>query len=199
MRLGLISDVHGDAAALADAFAQMERLGVDAIVCAGDVLDWGPSPGKCLRMLRDAGVPCVRGNHDYLDAGGDLAAPSAFLPTDLVAFVDGMPHDWAQVIDGVRVRVVHGVPGNNMRGVYPDYESPAALLSVAQCDVLVVGHTHRPMEIATSAGLIVNPGSVLRQPIGEAGVPATGTFGILDLPSRRFAVRFAEDGQHFGF
>lgn len=38
-RIGLISDVHGDLAALEDALRELDRLTVDEVFCAGDLLD----------------------------------------------------------------------------------------------------------------------------------------------------------------
>src|SRR5580658_692973 len=40
-RLAIVSDVHADVHALRDALAQIERLGCDAVVCAGDLVDYG--------------------------------------------------------------------------------------------------------------------------------------------------------------
>ena len=49
MKLAIISDLHADVHALRDALAQIERLGCDEIVCAGDVLDWGLFPERTIR------------------------------------------------------------------------------------------------------------------------------------------------------
>jgi hypothetical protein len=68
---------------------------------------------------------------------------------------------------------------------------------------------------APGGGVIVNPGILLRRPIedGEQVVmvfntkkgafvsavkPTTGTFGVLELPSRRFGVHLAADGSEVG-
>lgn len=68
------------------------------------------------------------------------------------------------------------------------------LLTAAGADVLVVGHTHVPMHLTAPAGAIVNPGSILRQPPRTESIPASGTFGVLELPSCRFDVHRADDG-----
>ena len=82
-----------------------------------------------------------------------------------------------------------------MRGILPDRGADVgAILATASADVLVVGHTHVPMQLAAPRGTIVNPGSILRQPPRTESIPASGTFGILELPSRRFTVHRASDG-----
>lgn len=112
--LGLISDVHGDFAALQDALRELERLGVDEVLCAGDLLDWGPSPGRCIELLRTRGIPCVRGNHDFIDAGGELVDVPRFLDAAAVAFIDSLPRTIERTIAGVRLVVTHGRTGGTL-------------------------------------------------------------------------------------
>jgi len=194
-RLGIISDVHGDVAALQDALVQLARLHVSEIVCAGDLLDWGPSPGRCIDLLQESQIPCVRGNHDFVDIGGGTLDPPTFLSGKALAFLDAMPSSWDRAIAGVRVVVAHASPGDIMRGIHLDRAPDVgAILQTAAADVLVVGHTHVPMHLAAPQGAIVNPGSILRQPPRTERIPASGTFGILELPSRRFSVPRASDG-----
>jgi putative phosphoesterase len=194
-RLGLISDVHGDSAALRDALAQLERLDVHQLVCAGDLLDWGPSPGRCLELLQERQIPCVRGNHDYVDAGGGTFDPLVYLSSKALAFLDAMPPSWEHTIAGVRIAVWHASPGDVMRGIHPGRGADVgSILLTASADVLVVGHTHVPMRLSSAKGVIVNPGSILRQPPRSERIPASGTFGVLELPSKRFTVHRASDG-----
>lgn len=197
-RLGVISDVHGDFAALREALTQLERLGVTDVVCAGDLLDWGPSPGRCIELLQERRIPCVRGNHDFLDAGAGIFEPAILLSGKALAFIDALPWSWKRMIDGVRVMVTHASPGDVMRGIFPDRVDLGAILETAATDVLVVGHTHKPMHLSSPRGSIVNPGSLLRQPPSTETIPASGTFGVLELPSRRFSVHRASDGTEVG-
>jgi predicted phosphodiesterase len=92
--------------------------------------------------------------------------------------------------------VTHGSPGDDQRGIYPDRGAEVgAILASAAAEILVVGHTHVPMNLEAPRGSIVNPGSVLRQPPNMAEqLRASGTFGVLELPSRRFSVHRASDG-----
>jgi putative phosphoesterase len=193
-RLGIISDVHGDFASLQAALEQLDALGVDQVVCAGDLLDWGPSPGRCIELLASRGIACVRGNHDYVDTGGDLFDTPVFLSGAAVAFLDSLPRRWERTIAGVRVAVWHASPGDQMRGIHAGSTNVGAITAAADADVLVVGHTHAPMRLESEGGLIVNPGSVLSRAPTSEEIPASGTFGVLELPSRRFVVRRTADG-----
>ena len=195
--LGVISDVHGDYSALQEALAQLDRLGVADVVCAGDLLDWGPSPGRCIELLASRGIPSVRGNHDFVDSGGGTFDPLMYLSGPALRFLDAMPLSWRRTIAGVRVHVTHASPGDIMAGIHSDRADIGAILASAGAVVLIVGHTHVPMHLTSPAGAIVNPGSILRQPPRAEPIPASGTFGVLELPSRRFTVHRASDGAEF--
>ena len=63
MRLGLISDIHGNLLALDAVLDELNESGMDRLVCLGDVAA-GPEPRKTLERLREVGCPIVRGNWD---------------------------------------------------------------------------------------------------------------------------------------
>ena len=67
MRLGIVGDVHDHADHLAAAIEWFSSQGVDRILTLGDTIDvLDPARGcvEVARMLRDAGVIGVWGNHD---------------------------------------------------------------------------------------------------------------------------------------
>src|SRR5215208_6143592 len=65
MRYGVISDVHGNLAAL----AELRGLSVDAYACAGDLVGYGPQPNECVDAVRRLGAASVAGNHDLIAVG----------------------------------------------------------------------------------------------------------------------------------
>jgi hypothetical protein len=66
-RVAFISDLHANLVALDAVFADIDRLGVDEIVCLGDIVDLGPQPRELLARLDEREVRCIQGNHDPLD------------------------------------------------------------------------------------------------------------------------------------
>ncbi|MEF8908266.1 MAG: metallophosphoesterase family protein, partial [Haloarculaceae archaeon] len=62
MRVGLISDIHGNRVALEAVLADMPP--VDRLACAGDVVGYNPWHADCVDAMRERGVPTVMGNHD---------------------------------------------------------------------------------------------------------------------------------------
>src|SRR5215468_10039807 len=66
MRLALISDQHGNDVAFRAALEDIERIGVDDIVCLGDVAQGGAEPAPTLDRLAALGCRTVLGNADAL-------------------------------------------------------------------------------------------------------------------------------------
>jgi predicted phosphodiesterase len=216
-RIAIITDVHADVHALQDALVQIERLGCDEIVCAGDVLDWGLFPEETIALLQERRIPTIQGNHDRwaVQAGRDTSGWD--LTAAATVWLANLPTSWARTIQGVRVVAWHARPGSDMKGIYPDVlddELASGLLDRATCDVLVVGHTHLPFaRFVGGRRLICNPGALLRDPAHPMGggpmlfdrasgkffvpapAPEGGTFGVLELPSLVFTVHRAKDGK----
>lgn len=65
MRLAIISDIHGNLAALEAVIEEIEKQKVDKIICLGDVVGYGPEPVECLQVVREKASVVLMGNHDY--------------------------------------------------------------------------------------------------------------------------------------
>lgn len=201
--LGIISDVHADTSALEEALRAMKRLRVDRVVCAGDIVDYGRDPEGTIRLLRESGVVCIRGNHDSwaLKGIGDHAKR---LSPGALAFLRTLPKRCDIVVEGLRIAIRHArPPEDDMLGIDPDVEQPedlaAMLFEADRADVLIVGHTHRSFRLeAKGGGIVVNPGALLRDPERGVHVPTPGTFATLELPGCHFTVRYAFDGAPVG-
>ena len=65
MKYAVMSDVHANPTALAKALDDARSCGVDAYVCLGDIVGYGPSPDAAITLSREAfGNLVVVGNHD---------------------------------------------------------------------------------------------------------------------------------------
>ncbi len=64
MKIGIISDIHANLAALQAVLEVLDREGCIKILCSGDIVGYGPQPRECLELVRERGILCVRGNHD---------------------------------------------------------------------------------------------------------------------------------------
>ena len=70
-QFAVISDLHGNLEALRAVLTALDRRGVHDVICLGDVAGYGPHTSDCLALLRQRGIPCLRGNHDVYVASND--------------------------------------------------------------------------------------------------------------------------------
>jgi diadenosine tetraphosphatase ApaH/serine/threonine PP2A family protein phosphatase len=69
MRIAILSDIHANLDALAEVEATLGRLGLDRVVCLGDVVGYGASPNGCCERIRDLASVTLLGNHDAAVSG----------------------------------------------------------------------------------------------------------------------------------
>ncbi|MBK7583743.1 MAG: metallophosphoesterase family protein [Myxococcales bacterium] len=198
-KIGFISDVHGDVHALRDALRLLDEMGVTRIVCLGDVVDYGVFVDESAALLAERGIKTLRGNHDrWCLTNKSVGTNAADLTPAGRRFFKAMVPSWSATIEGVRVAAHHARPGNDMHGVMPDATADELheVLRAAGTDVVVVGHTHRAMELRLGDRLVLNPGALLRDPADgwERELPTPGTFGVLELPDKRWTVFRARTG-----
>jgi putative phosphoesterase len=183
MRLGVLSDIHGNRIALDAVLADMPA--VDGLVCAGDVVGYNPWPAECVAAVRERGMPTVMGNHDRAvvrDAGfrfnGMAAAGVEYarerLDADARSWLADLPA--TRTVANGQVRLVHGHPDDPDRYTYPEEFAPSMLGEEA---LLVTGHTHVQGHRVFDTGVVMNPGSV-GQP--RDGNPHAG-YAVVDLPA----------------
>lgn len=178
MKIGIISDIHGDLAALKTVLERFDKFHkVDRVLCAGDLVGRGPEPDEVVTLVRERKIPTVRGNHDEWFYG---------LSPDNAAYLKALPLDWQGDFEGHTIFMCHGKPGNNIWGLYRDHISDTLLnmmLDSLDVDVLITGHTHLPMCIRVQHGFVINPGSLYTFNNMRS---SSHTYGVLHLPKIAF-------------
>lgn len=166
MPVGVITDIHGNTAALDAVLADAGSVGVDRWYVLGDVAALGPDPVGVvdrLRSLPDARF--VTGNTErYLTTDGfDLLGSRewtrAALGGERLAWLGALP---VHVRDG-RTLLVHASPGrDDGPGLHPRLgdEHLRVLTRGCEADLVLVGHTHRRLDRTVDGIRLVNPGSV---------------------------------------
>lgn len=169
MRLGIISDPHGNLVSLEKVLGKLDGFGVDEIVCLGDVVGYFPDGRQCLDILRAANCRLLQGNHEAMltqqheldplrDEAYGLAAQRKLFDDGEVAFLSQLISSYSAEIDGFRILCVHGTPWDSLHGyLYPTDICPEdKSLGV---DMIFMGHTHRQHEFQTTLYKAVNVGS----------------------------------------
>jgi putative phosphoesterase len=189
MLIGLIADVHSNAVALKAVISALEDAGAERLLHAGDIVGYNPYPNETIELFRRNNIISISGNHDRALVTGDTSGFNPYakaalewtrneVSPDNFAYIKGLKNIKSVTVDEKRIILVHGSPYDIDEYVYPEDASPG-LLSAANADILILGHTHIQFKKEYHEGIIVNPGSV--------GQPRDGNpkaaFAVLDTGS----------------
>jgi len=173
--IAIIADVHSNLEALNAVLGDIgTRTDVARILCAGDIVGYGPEPNKVCEKVRSSNIICSQGNHDR---GMDLSNLDWFNPDAREAlmwtaqrisqrnkeWLLGLPKIYEEKILGRIVKLVHGSPADPLyEYVMPDTSTDLLrhYLNVSKADILVTGHTHIPFVAKFGKKLFINAGSV---------------------------------------
>jgi putative phosphoesterase len=179
MKALILSDLHSNIYAL-EAIWRKE-CDSELVLCAGDLVDYGPYPCEVLTWLREHNVHCVQGNHDawvahnYRQGNGLEGIPAAdrewvHLTVEQMEeadalFLENLPQALTFELDGH----VYG-----LKHIFRDYNEIVSLHTFHEFRLsafnpalsgritrLILGHTHRQsVRYLSNEYLWLNPGSV---------------------------------------
>lgn len=178
MRIALVSDIHGNLAALEAVAADIRRRGADQVVNLGDNLSGPLLPRETAQWLMASGWLSLAGNHERQVL---QLRPGHGGPSDAYAHsqLGEAEFAWMRMLKPCvrlddEVLLCHGSPrsdheylletldGNTMRAATP--AEITERLAGQSAALIACGHTHVPREVPMDAGdqgmLLVNPGSV---------------------------------------
>jgi diadenosine tetraphosphatase ApaH/serine/threonine PP2A family protein phosphatase len=151
--VAILSDIHGNAHALRAVLQDMANHGINERVCLGDVVGYGGSPGDCIDLLMEHGIPCVQGNHDAMVSTGsglegvkDATRQSiewtrGVLSPEQKAWLAALP----LAIQAADYEAVHATLHGPAGWAYVLIAEAAALSFPHQTrPVCFIGHTHSP-------------------------------------------------------
>ncbi len=181
MRIGIVSDIHTNAAGLALA---LERMGpVDELLCAGDIVYQYRFGNEVIEMLRERGARNILGNHDsiLLSPQGIRARQAAHVKADNLEYLQSQPLQLDVTINGKRLLMAHGSPFEPYDTyLYPKTPELKRLAEI-DADYIILGHTHFQMAERIGKAMVINPGSC-----GEARDDRNGrrlSYAVLDIES----------------
>lgn len=173
--VGIIGDIHAEDKRLEACLAYLTPLGLDALLCVGDVVDGQGDAERCCELVRANNVVCVRGNRDRWILSDQMRAlPDATNPRALsaqsMADLGRLPSTRTFDSPTGRILLCHGLGANDMRRLTPDDYGYALesntelqeLLTSQRYAFVINGHSHKVMIRKFNALTIINAGTLHR-------------------------------------
>lgn len=198
MKLGLISDIHGNLQALKAVLEALEPHGVDLILCAGDLVCYGANPNEVVNLCKENNITCVVGNYDDAvawDKPSVSRKPSSprnealklaalewtkhHISQESKAYLKSLPWRLDYRFAERRLTMFHAGLDYLDEWVSPHLnESLDELSNRVAVDIFAIGHTHEALAHTHRGRLFVNPGAVGRSLDGDT----RASFAVLHLP-----------------
>jgi len=182
-RVAVLSDVHGNAAALAAVRADIKKIKPDAVAVAGDLVLNGPEPAATIDAIRELeadGALVVQGNTDVAVADFDYSAafpwltegvPDSFraasewaheaIGDERLAWLRRLPAERRLRVDDTMLLVTHASPGSQTNGFDQDLDPSVTIERLSRTDARLIccGHTHIPEVRDFGWKQVINAGS----------------------------------------
>jgi len=175
MRIAILSDIHSNKYALTAVLQEINNLNISKIIILGDIFGYYPWAVETYKMLPKIDFFSLKGNHDvfvtqrnkpdnvlsYWEAAKDNEEKLASECPEALPWLESLKCNGEIIIDGIKLSLFHGTPDDACNGrFYPDDNGEYRWFP-GRNEIILLGHTHYPMEIHTpTGGLIINPGSV---------------------------------------
>jgi len=177
VKIGVLSDIHGNLPALRSVLAKAEQENVERLFVLGDIVGYYYWPAECLSLLDQWQSDLVLGNHEVMLAeiandvdaiqritakyGSALATAGREMHAGLVNRLVSLPANKSIALDGRSAFLCHGSPDDTNEYVYPDAtQSKREQMNTGTSDVTFFGHTHYPVIWKLGDVFVANPGSV---------------------------------------
>jgi predicted phosphodiesterase len=188
MKFAILADIHANLEALEVVLEDAKQQKATHYACVGDVVGYNANPKECLDIIRDTGMPCVKGNHDdYCSSEEPL---EGFNPhaADAINWTRKQlteeDRQWLRDLKYVRLvtsfSMVHAtLDGPQRWGYVFDKLAAAASFTYQNTAVCFFGHTHVPVAFirdsvvrgGTYSKFKVEPGKKYFVNVGAVGQP----------------------------
>jgi predicted phosphodiesterase len=191
MRYAIIADIHANLEAFQTVLADIKAMNCTHFACLGDVVGYNANPKECLDIVRDMGMPCVKGNHDeYCSAETDLEGFNPHAQEAINWTREQLTEEdrkWLRDLRYIRLvasfSIVHAtLDGPQRWGYVFDRLAAAASFTYQNTSVCFFGHTHVPVAFVrdalvrggTYSKFKVEPGKKYFVNVGSVGQPRDG-------------------------
>ncbi|MCC2602384.1 metallophosphoesterase family protein [Sphingopyxis yananensis] len=160
MRLGIISDIHGNAAALNMA---LEKMGdIDQLFCLGDAIDQFRFSNDVVGILKERDALTIWGNHEemFFSPLHSRARSAEWIDPELLEWLRTRPRRLELDMDGLHILLTHATSWSDRYDYIFPHSPDFTRFGDCGRDLLFYGHTHHPVLQMVQDVYVVNPGSL---------------------------------------
>lgn len=184
-KIAIISDIHANIEALKEVLKDIEKEGVNTIICLGDLVGYGPNPNEVVEAIKERAKIVIKGNHDDGIINSDILFNFNEYGIKAIEWqkriIDFRNIDFLKQLENEKTfeefQIVHGSLSDYYKYIMTIYDAIEEI-SFMKRDILFVGHTHRAVIFELEKGIyhsfkdggdfileknkkyIINPGSV---------------------------------------
>jgi diadenosine tetraphosphatase ApaH/serine/threonine PP2A family protein phosphatase len=190
-RYAVLGDIHANLEALTAVLEDAKVQHCSHYACVGDVVGYNANPAECLSIIQNAGMPCVKGNHDeYCSSSGGLQNLSARAMAAALWTRQQLTEEdkqWLRDLKYTRLissfSLVHAtLDAPQCWGYVFEKLAAAASFSYQSTAVCFFGHTHLPLVFirdsmvrgGTYSKFKLEPGRKYFVNVGSVGEPRDG-------------------------
>ena len=164
MKIGIISDIHGNYEALKAVLAELDKMNIAEIYCLGDVVGYYSQVNECCEELIKRNIPSLMGNHDWYMAGGGFC-PRSKSVNDCLAYqrkvITEANLNWLKTFSVHReIYGIHMVHGGWADPIDEYLEPTEEYFDRVIGKIFVSGHTHIQTLQTYTQKIYCNPGSI---------------------------------------
>lgn len=178
MKIAVLSDIHGNLTALNAVLKDINKLGINKFIIAGDHIIDCPNPNEVLEKIKTLDAYVIKGNreeylldyykgiHNEWNKYNQMRAvvyTYSIISENNMKYIDGLPEQLSISLPQMDdIRIVHGSLFRINEGLFPDkhFTRLEKTLQNLKEQVLICGHTHYAWSKEMNNKLVVNPGSV---------------------------------------
>jgi putative phosphoesterase len=159
VKVGIVSDIHCNAAGLAEALALMGDI--DELICLGDSIYEYRFSNEVVGILRHRDARVIVGNHEeyFFGPQGARARARPGVDPELAEWLAAQPHRLELNLGGKRLLLVHSTPWEPRGEYVHPHSTKLDRFAEADADIVLYGHTHCQVVKRVGAVLVINPGS----------------------------------------
>lgn len=207
MKIGLISDIHGNLLALKEVLKDIESKNIHEIYCLGDLVGYGPCPNEVINMIKERDIPTVQGNYDE-KVTKDFDRTSSKnnqidsltikeqillwtqdnISIENMKWLESLSEKIEFEVEGKKVLLVHGSPRKNNEYLYEDSTELNEIGDIIDVDIMACGHTHTAYHKVVNGIHMINPGTVGRPKSGKPNI----TYMILNITEQNIDTEIVE-------